>query len=154
MQDLNKILSNYQGEKSDLIPLLQDIQSEYGYLPEELMGEVSRFTKVPKSEIYGVATFYTQFRFSPKGKKHIAVCTGTACHVTGAQQVIEGMERHLNIKEGETTSDGEYSLESVGCLGCCALAPAAMVDDEIKSKLSLRSIKRIFRGYEPPESSK
>jgi len=154
MQDLNRILSNYDGDKSDLIPLLQDIQSEYGYLPEELMEEVARFTKVPKSEIYGVATFYTQFRFTPKGKKHIAVCTGTACHVTGAQQVIEGMERHLNIKEGETTSDGEYSLESVGCLGCCALAPAAMVNDEIKSKLSLRSIKKIFRGYEPCDSSK
>jgi NADH-quinone oxidoreductase subunit E len=154
MPDLNKILSNYNGEKSDLIPLLQDIQSEYGYLPEELMEDVSRFTKVPKSEIYGVATFYTQFRFTPKGKKHISVCTGTACHVTGAQQIIEGMERHLDIKEGETTPDGEYSLESVGCLGCCALAPAAMVDDEIKSKLSLRSVKKIFREYEPLETSK
>jgi len=153
MQDLDKILSNYKGEKSDLIPLLQDIQSEYGYLSEELMSEVSKFTRVPESEIYGVATFYTQFRFNPKGKKHIAVCTGTACHVTGAQQIIEGMERHLDIKDGETTPDGEYSLESVGCLGCCALAPAAMVDDEIKSKLSLRSIKKLFRGYNPEKSS-
>ncbi|MBV1767993.1 MAG: NAD(P)H-dependent oxidoreductase subunit E, partial [Methanobacterium sp.] len=87
-------------------------------------------------------------------KKHISVCTGTACHVTGAQQIIEDMERHLNIKEGETTPDEEYSLESVGCLGCCALAPAAMVNDEIKSKLSLRNIKKLFKGYKPPESSK
>ncbi|MEW6010929.1 MAG: NADH-quinone oxidoreductase subunit NuoE [Euryarchaeota archaeon] len=154
MKVLNKILSRYSGEKSDLVPLLQEIQSEYGYLSEELMKEVSHFTNVPESEIYGVATFYTQFRFIPKGKKHISVCTGTACHVTGAQQIIEGMERHLNIKEGETTPDEEYSLESVGCLGCCALAPAAMVNDEIKSKLSLRNIKKLFNGYKPPESSK
>ncbi|GAB6055632.1 NADH-quinone oxidoreductase subunit NuoE [Methanobacterium movens] len=154
MKVLNKILSRYSGEKSDLVPLLQEIQSEYGYLSEELMKEVSHFTNVPESEIYGVATFYTQFRFIPKGKKHISVCTGTACHVTGAQQIIEGMERHLNIKEGETTPDEEYSLESVGCLGCCALAPAAMVNDEIKSKLSLRNIKKLFKGYKPPESSK
>ncbi|QUH23535.1 NADH-quinone oxidoreductase subunit NuoE [Methanobacterium alkalithermotolerans] len=154
MKVLNKILSRYSGKKSDLVPLLQEIQSEYGYLSEELMKEVSHFTNVPESEIYGVATFYTQFRFIPKGKKHISVCTGTACHVTGAQQIIEGMERHLNIKEGETTPDEEYSLESVGCLGCCALAPAAMVNDEIKSKLSLRNIKKLFKGYKPPESSK
>ncbi|MBU4535452.1 MAG: NADH-quinone oxidoreductase subunit NuoE [Euryarchaeota archaeon] len=154
MQVLNKILSRYAGEKSDLVPLLQEIQSEYGYLSEELMKEVSHFTNAPESEIYGVATFYTQFRFTPKGKKHISVCTGTACHVTGAQQIIEDMERHLNIKEGETTPDEEYSLESVGCLGCCALAPAAMVNDEIKSKLSLRNIKKLFKGYKPPESSK
>ncbi|MCK9151985.1 NADH-quinone oxidoreductase subunit NuoE [Methanobacterium alcaliphilum] len=145
MQELNKILSRYAGDKSDLIPLLQDVQSKYGYIGEEHMEEISNFTKVPQSEIYGVATFYTQFRFTPKGKKHIAVCTGTACHVTGAQHVIEGVERHLSIKEGETTPDGEYSLESVGCLGCCALAPAAMVNDEIKSKLSLRSLKKLFR---------
>ncbi len=152
-KDLQEILSNYKGKKSEIIPILQDIQSNFGYLSETTMKEVAKFTNVSESEIYGVATFYTQFRFTPKGKKHVAVCTGTACHVTGAQQIIEGMERHLNIKEGETTADGEYSLESVGCLGCCALAPAAMVNNEIKSKLSLRSIKRIFTGYRPGDSS-
>jgi len=152
-KDLQEILSNYEGKKSEIIPILQDIQSNFGYLSETTMKEVAKFTNVSESEIYGVATFYTQFRFTPRGKKHVAVCTGTACHVTGAQQIIEGMERHLNIKEGETTADGEYSLESVGCLGCCALAPAAMVNNEIKSKLSLRSIKRIFRGYRPGDSS-
>ncbi len=152
MADLNIILSNYEGKKSDLIPLLQEIQSEFGYISEELMQQVSRFTGVPESEIYGVATFYTQFRFTPKGKKHISVCTGTACHVTGAKQIIEGIERYLNIKEGETTKNGEYSLESVGCLGCCSLAPAAMVNDEIKSKLSLRIINKLFKEYEPSDS--
>ena len=148
-KQMKEILSKYNGTRSDLIPLLQDIQSEYGYLSEEHMKTVSKFIQVPKSEIYGVATFYTQFRFNPKGKKHVSVCTGTACHVTGAQEIIDGMERYLNIKEGETTPDGEYSLESVGCLGCCALAPAAMVNDEIQSKLSLRTIKKIFGKYKP-----
>ncbi|MGC9517618.1 MAG: NADH-quinone oxidoreductase subunit NuoE [Methanomicrobiales archaeon] len=148
-EKMKDILSNHKGTKSDLIPLLQDIQSKYGYLSKDNMKIVSKFTNVPKSEIYGVATFYTQFRFTPKGKKHISVCTGTACHVTGAQEILGGIERYLNINEGKTTSDGEYSFESVGCLGCCALAPAAMVNDEIHSKLSLRNIKKLFKGYKP-----
>ena len=100
--------------------------------------EVSKFTGVPESEIYGVATFYTQFRFSPVGKKHIMVCKGTACHVKGSTQIIEGIERHLGIKEGEVTFDLEYSLESVGCLGCCALAPCAMINGEVESNLYIK----------------
>ncbi len=141
---LKEILSNYKGEKSELIPILQAIQSNYGYLPEEVILELSKFIGMPESEIYGVATFYAQFRFDPVGKKHIMVCTGTACHVQGAPQIIEGIERHLEIKEGETTEDMEYSLESVGCLGCCALAPCAMVNEEVESKISLKNIRRIF----------
>jgi NADH-quinone oxidoreductase subunit E len=100
---------------------------------------------VPESEIYGVATFYSQFRFTPIGKKHILVCTGTACHVKGAPRILGGIERHLGIKEGEVTTDLDYSLESVGCLGCCALAPCAMVNDKVESKISLKSIKRLFK---------
>ena len=141
---LKGILSSYKGEKSELIPILQDIQSKYGYLPEDIILDVSKFIGVPESEIYGVATFYAQFRFNPVGKKHVMVCTGTACHVQGAPQIIEGIERHLEIKEGETTPDMEYSLESVGCLGCCALAPCALVNDVVESKISLKNIKRIF----------
>jgi len=141
---LKKLLSHYLGNRSDLIPILQDLQSHYGYLSEEMMKEVSKYIKVPESEVYGVATFYAQFRFTPQGKNHIMVCKGTACHVKGATQIIEGIGRHLNIDEGEITSDMEYSLESVGCLGCCALAPCAMINDEIKSNISLKSIKKIF----------
>ena len=141
---LKKLLSHYLGNRSDLIPILQDLQSHYGYLSEEMMQEVSKYIKVPESEVYGVATFYAQFRFTPQGKNHIMVCKGTACHVKGATQIIEGIGRHLNIDEGEITSDMEYSLESVGCLGCCALAPCAMINDEIKSNISLKSIKKIF----------
>jgi len=151
---LKGILSSYQGEKSELIPILQDIQSNYGYLPEEIILEVSKFIGVPESEIYGVATFYAQFRFNPVGKKHVMVCTGTACHVQGAPQIIEGIERHLEIKEGETTPDMEYSLESVGCLGCCASAPCAMVNDEVESKISLKNIKKIFPKKKNKKSNK
>jgi NADH-quinone oxidoreductase subunit E len=143
-KSLNEILANFCGDKSEIIPILQDIQSNMGYLPEEAIIEVSKFTQVPESEIYGVATFYTQFRFLPMGKKHIMVCKGTACHVKGAPQIIEGIERHLGIKEGEVTFDLEYSLESVGCLGCCALAPCAMINEEVESNLTLRDVKRIF----------
>ena len=143
-KDLKRITSSYKGKKSDIIPLLQDIQSKYGYLPEEMMQEVSNFVGVSKSEVFGVATFYSQFRFTPKGKKHIQVCKGTACHVNGADKILESIERHLGIKEGEITLDMEYSLESVGCLGCCALAPCAMVNNEIKSNLTLKDVKRIF----------
>ena len=143
-KSLNEILHAYKEDKSDLIPILQAVQSNFGYLSEESIMEVSKFTGVPESEIYGVATFYTQFRLKPIGKKHIMVCSGTACHVKGAPQIIEGIERHLGIKEGEVTFDMEYSLESVGCLGCCALAPCAMVNDEVESNLTLRDVKKLF----------
>jgi NADH-quinone oxidoreductase subunit E len=143
-KSLNDILASFSGDKSEIISILQDIQSNMGYLPEQAIMEVSKFTGVPESEIYGVATFYTQFRFLPVGKKHIMVCKGTACHVKGATQIIEGIERHLGIREGEVTFDLEYSLESVGCLGCCALAPCAMINGEVESNLTLRDVKRIF----------
>lgn len=143
-KDLKEIISAYDGKKSDLIPILQDIQTNLGYLPENMMKDVSRFIGVSESEVYGVATFYSQFRFTPRGRRHVQVCKGTACHVSGANQIIEGIERHLGIKEGEVTSDMEYSLESVGCLGCCALAPCAMINKEINSNLTLKDVKRLF----------
>lgn len=147
-KSLNEILSVYERNKSELISLLQDIQANFGYLSEESIEEVSKFTGVSESEIYGVATFYTQFRFTPVGKKHIMVCKGTACHVKGAPQIIEGIERHLGIKEGEVTFDMEYSLESVGCLGCCALAPCAVINKDVESNMTLKDIKKMFRRIE------
>ena len=144
-ETLKVIISNYEGKRSELISILQDIQSNYGYLPEDTILELSKFMNIPESEIYGVATFYAQFRFKPIGKKHIMVCKGTACHVLGASQILEGIERHLGIKEGDVTLDLEYSLESVGCLGCCALAPCSMINGEIESKITLKNIKKLFR---------
>ncbi len=153
-KDLKEIFSSYNGKESDLIPILQEILTNFGYLSEDSILQVSKYTGVPESEIYGVATFYTQFRFSPIGKKHIMVCKGTACHVLGAPQIIGGIERHLGIKEGEVTFDMEYSLESVGCLGCCALAPCAMINNEVESKITLRDVKKIFRRNKQNKASK
>jgi NADH-quinone oxidoreductase subunit E len=153
-KSLSEILSTFKGNESELIPILQDIQTNTGYLSEDAIVEVSKFIRLPESEIYGVATFYTQFRFSPVGKKHIMVCKGTACHVKGAPQIIEGIERHLDIKEGEVTFDLEYSLESVGCLGCCALAPCAMVNEEVESNLTLKDVKKIFSKMEKNSNHK
>jgi NADH-quinone oxidoreductase subunit E len=151
-ETLKEIISNYKGKRSELISILQEIQSNYGYLPEDAILELSKFMNMPESEIYGVATFYAQFRFKPIGKKHIMVCKGTACHVLGASQILEGIERHLGIKEGDVTLDLEYSLESVGCLGCCALAPCSMVNGEVESKITLKNIKKLF--HEKREKTK
>lgn len=137
MQEIiENILLKYDGTEMELIPILQDVQKEFGYLSEEAMQQVARFLRSPESNVYGVATFYEQFRFSPVGKKTITVCRGTACHVRGAQELITSIENRLEIKEGETTEDGEYTLETAACIGCCALAPCVMVGDEVQANLT------------------
>lgn len=143
-EELNRIFAGYNGHKSEIIPILQDIQDAYGYLPEDALEEAARFTGVSRTHVYGVATFYAQFRFKPRGRKHIMVCTGTACHVSGAEQVLDALERHLGIEEGDVTDDMEYSLESVGCIGCCSLAPCAMVNDEVVSRIKPSRVGKIF----------
>ncbi|WP_370004771.1 NADH-quinone oxidoreductase subunit NuoE [Methanothermobacter sp. KEPCO 2] len=143
-KELKRIFSGYTGHASEIIPILQDIQDVYGYLPEHALEEVAGFTGVSKTHVYGVATFYAQFRFKPKGRKHIMVCTGTACHVSGAEQVLDALERHLGIGEGDVTEDMEYSLESVGCIGCCSLAPCAMVNNEVVSRIKPSRVSKIF----------
>ncbi|BAM70661.1 NADH dehydrogenase subunit [Methanothermobacter sp. CaT2] len=143
-EELNRIFAGYNGHKSEIIPILQDIQDAYGYLPEDALEEAARFTGVSRTHVYGVATFYAQFRFKPRGRKHIMVCTGTACHVSGAEQVLDALERHLGIEEGDVTDDMEYSLESVGCIGCCSLAPCAMVNDEVVSRIKPSRAGKIF----------
>ena len=144
-KDINEVLSKYEGKPDNLIPLLQHIQSEYGYLPEESMQKVADYAQVPSSQVYGVATFYTQFRFTPVGKNKIMVCRGTACHVKGAPRITDEVEKELGIKEGETTEDGEYTLESVACIGACGLAPCMMVNDKVEAKLSPKKIKEYFK---------
>lgn len=143
-EELNRIFAGYTGHKSEIIPILQDIQDAYGYLPEDALEMVASFTGVSRTHVYGVATFYAQFRFKPRGRKHIMVCTGTACHVSGAEQVLDALERHLGIEEGDVTDDMEYSLESVGCIGCCSLAPCAMVNDEVVSRIKPSRVGKIF----------
>ncbi|MBN2162459.1 MAG: NADH-quinone oxidoreductase subunit NuoE [Pontiellaceae bacterium] len=113
------------------IPLLQAVQSAFRYIPMEAIEQIAARTEMTETSLYGVATFYSQFRLEPVGEKIIRVCHGTACHVAGAEGVTDTLEKRLGIKDGETTADGKYTLESVACLGCCSLAPVVAVDDEI-----------------------
>jgi NADH-quinone oxidoreductase subunit E len=135
-QRLKDILSSYEGKRDELIPILQRVQKEFGYLPEQAMLEIARFTKVTDSSVYGVATFYAQFRFTPIGKKHITVCRGTACYVRGVSRILEAIERHLGIKEGQTTADMEYSLETVACIGACGLSPCIMINNKVEARMT------------------
>lgn len=145
-QVLGEILCGFEGRREELIPVLQQVQEKMGYLSEEVLKEISEFINVPESNIFGVASFYAQFRFTPVGRKRIVVCKGTACHVRGAPLVIEEFKRQLGIGEGETTPDLEYSLETVTCIGCCALAPCVVVNGKVEANVTPKKIKRILRG--------
>ncbi|MGB9627274.1 MAG: NADH-quinone oxidoreductase subunit NuoE, partial [Thermodesulfobacteriota bacterium] len=123
-------------EKNGLIPILLEIQKEFGYLPKESLKSVASFLRMKPVEVWGVATFFNQFRLTPLGKNHIKVCMGTACHLAGGRLVMEALERELKIKVGETSEDGQFSLERVACIGCCMLAPVAVIKDKIYPKMS------------------
>jgi NADH-quinone oxidoreductase subunit E len=138
------MVRNFKGEPADLIPVLQRIQEADGYLCAGAMREIARWLKVSENEVYGVATFYAQFRFSPPGKHHIKACLGTACHVKGGEQMLHVLERRLGIGPGETTADREYDLERVACLGCCALAPVVTIDDRTYSQMSVLKLQRLL----------
>ena len=145
MQELlNAIFASFQGKQEELIPILQQVQVELGYLPEEAMFAIADFTGVPESGVYAVATFYAQFRFTPIGKTHVMVCRGTACHVRGAPRILDEVERQLEIKEGETTDDLEYSLETVACIGACGLSPCIMANNKVHAKLTRKKVAKLF----------
>ena len=141
---LSTVLAPYKGRGDRLIPILQEVQAELGYLPEEAMRAISKTTGLPESRVYAVASFYAQFRFTPMGKHTVMVCRGTACHVQGAKRILEETERQLGIQEGETTEDLEYTLETVACIGCCALAPCVMIDEEVEAKLTPKKVTELF----------
>ena len=141
---LSKIFSNFKGKRGELIPILQAVQDEFGYLSKENMKQIAKFTRVSESNVYGVASFYAQFRMHPSGKTKISVCRGTACHVRGGPQILGEVERQLGIKEGESTIDLEYSLETVACLGCCALAPVVTIDEEVHGRVNLQDVAKIL----------
>ncbi|HPF36122.1 MAG TPA: NADH-quinone oxidoreductase subunit NuoE [Candidatus Krumholzibacteria bacterium] len=130
-----------------LIPLLQEIQAEHGYIAKDSVTAVGRHLGLPASTIYGVATFYNQFRFQPLGRFHVQVCRGTACHVKGSQGVFETMQRHLGIGPGQTSRDGLFSLEVVACLGACGLAPLICVNGEFHGGVTCASVVRILDRY-------
>jgi NADH-quinone oxidoreductase subunit E len=144
-EQLSTIFSAFRGTANEVIPLLQKTQEEMGFLPEEAMRRIAEFAGIPFSKVYGVATFYTMFRFTPLGKNHVCVCRGTACHVRGADQILEHVERELGITENETTEDGDFSLETVACIGCCALAPCITVNSDVHGRLTPRKASRVLK---------
>ncbi len=145
---LHNIIKSYKGKKGFLIPLLQAIQREEGYLSRESIIQVSDETGVSKAEIYGVATFYTMFRLKAQGKHTIRICKGTACHVSGAKTILEAIQDELNLSnEKDTTDDGMFTLLEVACLGCCSLAPVIMIDDKTYGKLSSRKIPEVIKSF-------
>lgn len=149
IEELEERLAKYPraGGQRFLIPVLQEIQHLFGYLPESALNQVERHLGVPMAQIYGVATFYAQFHFEPHGRHAVRCCRGTACHVRGAKKVLRAAEKALGICEGETTEDLEFSLETVACLGTCFLAPVAMVDGNYFGRLSPRRIEQILSQY-------
>ncbi|OFX56792.1 MAG: NADH dehydrogenase [Bacteroidetes bacterium GWA2_30_7] len=144
-EQYNNIFNKFKGNSDELIPLLQNVQEEFGYLSEESMATIAKFLKIPKSKVYGVATFYAQFRFKPKGKNHIMLCRGTACHVKGAPRILEEVENNIGIKEGETSADLEFSIESVACIGACSLAPCITINEKVHTNLTPQKIENLFK---------
>ncbi|MEP9412050.1 MAG: NADH-quinone oxidoreductase subunit NuoE [Candidatus Brocadia sp.] len=142
------ILSKYNSATSaDLIPILQQMQDAYGYLPQNALEEITVWTRIPLSKIYGVITFYSQFSLEPRGKHTIKVCTGTACHIKGAPDIKKKITEVLRINEGETTKDYKFTYEPVACLGTCFLAPVMMIDDRYYGKLTVEKTETILKSY-------
>lgn len=147
LQPLEAILAEYQGHKGAVIPILQKIQEAYGYLPKEILAHTSKKTRIPLSQLYGVATFYAQFHLKRRGRYLIRICDGTACHVSGSEKTIQAIENAFHIQSGGTSSDYKYSLEIVYCVGSCGLAPVSLVDEKVygqtKPEPFVRSLKRL-----------
>jgi NADH-quinone oxidoreductase subunit E len=146
-EKVSEILGKYQADESSLIAILQDIQEEYTYLPKDVLVQVSKDLNVPLSRVLSLATFFKAFSLKPKGKHPIHVCLGTACHVRGAQRVLEKFERELGIKSGETTADHEFSLDAVRCVGCCGLAPVVQVGEEVHGKITQTKVAGVIKKY-------
>lgn len=141
---LNEILSSYQGKGEELIPILQQVQQVFGYLPEPAMEGIAKFLKLPESTVFGVGTFYAQFKLVPSGRNIIRVCRGTACHVRGGARILREVEKHLGIKPGESSPDLEYSLETVACFGACALAPVVVLNNKVHGRMTSAKVRNIL----------
>ncbi|HVP79980.1 MAG TPA: NADH-quinone oxidoreductase subunit NuoE [Thermodesulfobacteriota bacterium] len=150
-EQLSRLLEKHRGERNGLIPILLEVQKEFGYLPKEAMLAVARFLGMEPTDVWGVATFFNQFRLTPLGKNHVKVCMGTACHLAGGRSVLEALERELKIKVGETSDNGQFSLERVACIGCCMLAPVTVIKDKIHPKMSSFKVEESLIPYRQEE---
>lgn len=148
IDDWSDIFTRYGGDRGDLIPVLQEIQEKEGYISVEAVERISRFLRISENEIFGVASFYSQFRFNEPGRNSIKVCLGTACHVAGGNALSEAVQRDLHISTGETTEDKRFDFERVACLGCCALAPVVKVGEDIHSRVNVNRLGEILEEYE------
>jgi NADH-quinone oxidoreductase subunit E len=148
LEDIAESLQTFEKERSDLIPILQMIQERHSFIAPESIKMVAEYLDLAACEVYGVATFYNQFRFNPPGKHQIKVCLGTACHVKGGGIILENFERKLGIKDGETTEDREFSIERVACVGCCALAPVAIVDETVHGHVAPSKVEGLVLGFQ------
>ena len=145
MSPLDEILDEFEGRKGALIPILQRAQEVFGYLPPEVLKHIAARTNTPLSQVYGVVTFYAQFYLKRRGKYIVRLCDGTACHVRGAGRIIDGIERELRIKAGETTPDYKYTFEVVYCLGSCGLSPVAVINEKVYGRLTPEQMIRTLR---------
>ena len=143
----NLDLWKYDGEPGSLIPLLQAAQRDYSYIPESAIHYISEIVGIPAAEIYGVITFYTQFRLKPLGKHLVRVCHGTSCHVNGAKMIDQAIEEELGIQMDQTTDDGLFTLQSVACIGCCSLSPVIMVGDGTHGRLTVKGVRKVLKEY-------
>jgi NADH-quinone oxidoreductase E subunit len=146
--DIDDLLARHPNAKRDaLIPILQEVQELHGYLSREAVVQIGKHLRLPTSKIYGVATFYNQFRFQPQGRNHVQVCRGTACHVKGSAAILDTIKRELKIDAGQTSRDGMFSLEVVACIGACGLAPVICVNGEFHAGVTTRSVAKILDSY-------
>ena len=140
-------LWKYQGEKGALIPLLQSAQETYGYIPESAIDHIGEVVGVPTAEIYGVITFYSQFRLKPLGRNIVKICDGTACHVNSSVAILKAIENELQITSDETTDDGLFTLKKVACLGCCSLSPVVMINEDTYGRLTPTKVRQLLTEY-------
>lgn len=146
--EVEQIVKNRQSKKQEVIMILQDIQEKYNYLPQDILKDLSHMLEIPLSKIYSIATYYKSFSLEPKGKHLCQVCLGTACHVRGGARISETLERELNIKDGETTEDQLFTLESVNCVGACALGPVVVIDGKYHGNIQANKVRAILQKYE------
>ena len=146
--DVEAIIDRFQADRGQLVSILQDIQDEYYYLPKDALERVSQILDIPLSQVYSIATFFRAFSLTPRGRHLIKVCLGTACHVRGAARVLEKVERDLGVSRGETTDDLKFTLETVNCVGCCALGPMVIIDEEYSGQMKSDKVNSLLAGYE------
>ena len=147
-EETRRIIDRFGRKRGNLIPILQRLQSRLGYLPRQAMTEVARFLDTPEIDVYGVVTFYNQFRLNPPGKHSIRVCLGTACHMKGGYITLDAWKRRLNIDRGQTTPDREFDLDTVACVGCCVMAPVTVVDDKPEGQVEPTKVDGILLSFE------